>query len=326
MLTRRLGRTGLEISVVGFGAWQIGGTGVAGGSMGPADDGESIAAIQRAVELGVTWIDTAPGYGLGHSEEVVGRALATMPPADRPLVFTKCAFVWDEAGNISVCLRPESLRAECEASLRRLGVEALDLLQIHWLEPEDDPLLEEAWATLLALRAEGSVRHVGVSNLTVDQLERCQALGPVETLQPLYNLLDRTAEDALLPWCAQHDTGVLVYSPMASGLLTGGMTAARIRSLPADDARRQDPVFMPPRVEHSLAVADRLVAAAGALGRAPGRLAVEWTLGHPAVTAAIVGLRRPAQADEILGAGIEPLAEAERERLAAVAQSSAGGP
>lgn len=335
MQHRTLGRTGLEVSVVGFGAWQIGGVGVAAGSLGPADDDESVAAIRRAVELGVTWIDTAPGYGLGHSEEVVRRALRELPEGDRPLVFTKCGFVWDDrdAGELRISLEPASIRAEAEASIGRLGVEALDLYQIHWLEPEDDPYLEGAWETLLQLKAEGLARHVGVSNLTVEQLDRCEAIGPVETLQPPYNLLERSVETELLPWCADHEAGVLVYSPMASGLLSGALPPERARNLPDWDARRLDPAFLPPRLEPNLQAAAALAAWAEEAGRPPGLVAVEWVLGHPTVSAAIVGLRRPEQVDGLLGAGVVPLESAVRDAVTAFAptwagldQSSAGGP
>lgn len=299
---RQLGRTGLEITSVGFGAWQIGGTGNAIAHMGPADDRESIAAIHRALDHGVNWIDTAPGYGLGHSEDVVAAALAGMD--EKPYVFTKCSLVWDEGGNITVDLRPESLRAECEASLRRLRVDALDLLQIHWLDPEDDPLVEGAWATLAALKAEGKVRHIGVSNFDVGQLRRAEAIAPIETLQPPYSLVDRSAEAELFPYCEEVGVGVIVYSPMQSGLLAGTYDAERIGGLPADDARRFDPQFQEPLLTRNLQLVERLRTIAAGLGKTPAQVAVAWALRHPAVDGAILGFRRAEQVDGLL-AGLD---------------------
>jgi aryl-alcohol dehydrogenase-like predicted oxidoreductase len=295
---RRFGITELEISVVGFGGWPIGGEANATGHLGPVDDDEAIAAIHRAVELGVNWIDTAPGYGCGHSEEVVGRALRGMH--DPPYVFTKCGFVWGDDYRMQICLKGPSIRAEVEHSLARLGIDAIDLYQIHWIEEDFDPDLEEAWSTLADLRREGKVRHIGVSNFDVGQMRRAQAIAPVETLQPPYSLLDRSAEPAILPFCGAEDIGVIVYSPMQSGLLTGSWTRERVESLPETDARLFDPSFLEPKLTRNLEVGRGLQAIAERLGRASGELAVAWTLANSAVTAAIVGFRRPAQVDGIL--------------------------
>lgn len=316
MEERTLGRTGLEISAVGFGAWAIGGDRNAIGHWGAVDDDESIAAIHAALEYGVTWIDTAPGYGSGHSEEVIGRALKGL--ADPPLVFTKCGFVWNDAYELTVDISPESIRAETDASLRRLGVEAIDLYQIHWLEPDNDPELEAAWQTLSDLKAAGKLRHIGVSNLTVAQLDRCQAIAPVETLQPPYSLLERSAESKLLPYTARNDIGVIVYSPMQSGLLSGRMTRERIEALPADDARVFDPNFTEPLVSRNLGVVERLREIGAEQGLVPGQVAIAWTLANPAVDGAIVGFRRPEQVAEILGGSaltIDASAAAELSRL-----------
>jgi aryl-alcohol dehydrogenase-like predicted oxidoreductase len=296
---RTLGRSGLDISAVGFGCWAIGGDRNAVGHWGPVDDDESVAAIHAALDRGVTWIDTAPGYGSGHSEEVVGRALRGL--AERPLVFTKCGFVWNERYELWVDLSPASLRRELDASLRRLGVDALDLWQIHWLEPENDPELEDAWATLAELKREGKARHIGVSNLTVAQLERCEAIAPVETLQPPYSLVERAVEDELLPYTEAHDIGVIVYSPMQSGLLSGRMTRERIDALPADDARRFDPNFEEPLLSHNLELVERVREEGARRGLSVAQAAIAWTLANPAVDGAIVGFRRPQQVEEILG-------------------------
>lgn len=316
MQQRTLGRTGLEISAVGFGAWAIGGDRNAIGHWGAVDDDESIAAIHAALDRGVTWVDTAPGYGSGHSEEVIGRALRGL--ADPPLVFTKCGFVWNDRFDLTVDISPQSIRAETEASLRRLGVDAIDLYQIHWIEPENDPELEAAWQTLADLKSAGKLRHIGVSNLTVSQLERCEAIAPVETLQPPYSLLERGVEAELFPYTARNDIGVIVYSPMQSGLLTGRMTRERIDALPADDARVFDPNFTEPLVSRNLGILDRLREIGADLGLTPGQTAIAWTLTNPAVDGAIVGFRRPEQVGEILGGAdltIEAGVAAELSRL-----------
>jgi aryl-alcohol dehydrogenase-like predicted oxidoreductase len=316
-----MGMTGLDISVVGFGAWAIGGDSNATGSLGPVDDAESVAAIHRAIELGVNWIDTAPGYGLGHSEEVVARAVRGL--AEPPLLFTKCGFVWGEDRRVRLCLTPESIRAEIEASLRRLRVEAIDLYQIHWIEPDQDEAIEAAWETLAQAQREGKVRHIGVSNFDARQMRRAQAIAPVETLQPPYSRLERAIEHETLPFCAEHDIGVIVYSPMQSGLLTGAMTRERVEGLPPDDARRDDPNFSEPQLSRNLELVGRLEQAADSWGWPAGRAAVAWTLGNPAVSAAIVGFRRPAQVDATLGDGDLTLAAERVRELGAMFERSA---
>jgi aryl-alcohol dehydrogenase-like predicted oxidoreductase len=296
MRTTALGGTGMKISVVGLGAWAIGG-GEWQGGWGPQDDAESVAAIHRAVELGVNWIDTAAAYGLGRAEEVVGRAVAALPPGERPLLFTKCGLVWEPGGTtVANVLAPASIRAECEASLRRLGVEAVDLYQIHWPSQDGTPI-EDSWATMAALVDEGKVRHIGVSNFDVDLLEACQAVRPVETYQPELNLVNREAAGSTIPWCAEHGTGVIVYSPMRSGLLTGRFSAERVAALPADDWRATAPDFTGPGLTRNLRLVDALTPIAAGLGCTLPELAVAWTLAWPGVDGAIVGARRPEQVD-----------------------------
>jgi aryl-alcohol dehydrogenase-like predicted oxidoreductase len=295
--TTTFGRTGLEITRVGFGAWAIGGSNWAFG-WGEQDDDESVAAIQRALELGVNWIDTAAQYGLGHSEEVVRRAVEGVEP--RPLIFTKGGQPEGPNRTSYQSLKWDSLRRECEGSLERLGVDAIDLYQIHWPIPDDE--VEEGWAALAELKEEGLVRHIGASNFSVGQLERAGAIAPVETLQPPYSLLDREVEAEILPYCEEHGIGVIVYSPMSSGLLTGGMTRERIESLPADDWRRQSGRFREPELSDALEVVERVKAVADRHGVSPGAVAVAWTLRHPAVHGAIVGFRRPDQVDPIVPA------------------------
>lgn len=301
MQTRRLGDSDLDITPLGFGAWAIGGGDWAFG-WGPQDDRDSIAAIREALDLGVNWIDTAPVYGLGRSEEVVAKALAGV--SRRPLVFTKCGRVWDERREIGKRLAAASVRAECEASLRRLRVERIDLYQIHWPEPDED--VEEGWAECARLKDEGKVRWIGVSNFSVAQLERARRIAPVTSLQPPYSMLRRDAEADVLPFCAAHGIGVLAYSPMASGLLTGAWTKERHAALPADDWRRaKNPLFQEPRFSRALRVVDVLRGIAAAHGATPGAVALAWALANPAVTAAIVGARRPGQfADLVPAAGL----------------------
>lgn len=304
MKTKRLGNTDLEISRIGFGAWAVGGGGYQFG-WGSQEDRDSLGAIECALAEGVNWIDTAPVYGLGHSEEVVGRALKQVGPARRPYVFTKCSLVWDEkTGEVSHSLEPASLRRELEESLRRLGVDAIDLYQIHWPGPWGQPPgnIEDAWQTLAAMQREGKVRHLGVSNFGVEEMERIRPIAPIASLQPPYSLLRRKIEADVLPYCLSHNIGVIVYSPMQAGLLTGKMTRERIRSLPEDDWRRDNPYFNEPRLTPALQFVETLRGIASRLGKTPGELAVAWTLRHPAVTGAIVGFRRPQQVREILGA------------------------
>ncbi len=321
---RRLGHTPLEISRIGFGAWAIGG-GEWQGGWGPQDDAESVAAIHRAVELGVNWIDTAPAYGLGRAEEVVGRAVRELPEADRPYVFTKCGLVWEPgARTVSNVLSPDSIRAECEDSLRRLGVERIDLLQIHWPSQDGTPL-EESWATMAELVDEGKVGWIGVSNFEVDLLERCQAVRQVDTDQPELNLVNRQPAAEIIPWCEAQGTGVLVYSPMRSGLLTGRFSAERVLSLPDDDWRRTHDDFQEPHLSRNLGLVERLGQVADRLECSLPELAVAWTLAWPGVTAAIVGARAAAQVDGWIGAAGVTLADKDLDDIAAaIADTGAG--
>jgi aryl-alcohol dehydrogenase-like predicted oxidoreductase len=292
-----LGSTGMEITRVGFGAWAIGGGGFEW-SWGAQEDEESIAAIHQALELGVNWIDTAAQYGFGHSEEVVGRAIAGLD--ERPYVFTKGGQPEGPGGTTLHDLTRDGLRREIEGSLSRLGLETVDLYQIHW--PIPDEQIEEGWAALVELRDEGLTRHIGVSNFSVEQLRRAQGIAPVETLQPPYSLVAREAEEEILPFSEQERIGVIVYSPMASGLLTGKMTRERIESLPDDDWRKRSPEFREPRLSEHLNLVERLEAVAARHGVTPGAVAAAWTLRNPAVDGAIVGFRRPDQVDPILAA------------------------
>ena len=295
MRTVTFGRTGLEITPVGFGAWAIGGSNWAFG-WGEQDDDESVSAIQRALELGINWVDTAAQYGLGHSEEVVRRAVEGVEA--RPLIFTKGGQPEGPNRTSYQSLKRDSLRRECEGSLERLGVDAIDLYQIHWPIPDDE--VEEGWSTLAELKEEGLVRHIGASNFSVGQLERAESISPVEALQPPYSLLDREVEAEILPYCEEHGIGVIVYSPMSSGLLTGRMTRERIASLPDDDWRRQSARFREPELSRALELVERVKAVAQRHGVSPGAVAVAWTLRHPAVHGAIVGFRRPDQVDPIV--------------------------
>ena len=299
--TSPLGDTGLEISRVGFGAWAIGGGGWEFG-WGPQQDDESIAAIHRALELGVNWIDTAAAYGFGRSEEIVGRALRGLP--ERPYVFTKSSLLDDGTRHVRHVLKRDSILREAEGSLRRLGVDAIDLYQIHWPIPDED--IEEGWAAMATLKERGLVRHIGVSNFDASQLRRIQSIAPVETLQPPYSLIDRAAEAEVLPFAERHGIGVIVYSPMGSGLLTGGITRERIAAMPDDDWRKTDPRFTEPQLSRHLALAARLRTIADRHDVSPGAVAVAWTLRNPAVDGAITGFRRPDQVDPVVAAaGLE---------------------
>ena len=297
MQTRRFGRTNLEITPIGFGSWAIGGGNWQFG-WGPQDERAAIEAVQRAVTLGVNWVDTAAVYGLGRSEELVGEAIRGV--ANRPLVFTKCSMVWDAQREIHRSLRRDSVRRECEASLRRLGVDAIDLYQIHW--PNPDEQLEEGWEEMVRLRDEGLVRHIGVSNFSPAQMTRLERIAPVESLQPPYSLVRRGIEQEILPYCAAHDIGVIVYSPMASGLLTGAMTRQRIAALPADDWRRNNAQYQEPKLSRNLQLVDELRAIGERHRASPGEVAIAWALRQPAVTAAIVGGRSAAQVEGTIGA------------------------
>ena len=308
MRTRRLGNSDLEITRVGFGAWALGGSGWEF-AWGVQDDERSIAAIHRALDLGVNWIDTAAAYGLGHSEEVVARALASWS-GPRPYVFTKCGLRGDEHGNVHKVLKADSIRRECEASLRRLSVETINLYQIHW--PVDDTAeLEEGWTAMAQLQQEGKVRWIGVSNFDIEQIERARTIAPITSLQPPYSLIRREVELQVLPFCRRQGLGVIVYSPMASGLLTGSMTRERAAKLPADDWRHRDPEFNEPKLFDNLALVERLRAVGARHGRTAGEVAIAWVLHHPAVTGAIVGARSAEQAQGVMRAADLQLSDEE---------------
>jgi aryl-alcohol dehydrogenase-like predicted oxidoreductase len=298
METKVLGNSDLRITPIGFGAWAIGGDWEFG--WGAQDDARSIAAIHRALELGVNWIDTAAVYGLGHSEEVVARALQEWR-GPRPYVFTKCGMTWNAQGKVDYSLRQESIRRECDASLRRLKTDVIDLYQIHWTADDLNETLE-GWTTLLALQKEGKVRWMGLSNASVEEMEKLQSMGRITSLQPPYSLIRRDVETAQLPWCQQENIGVIVYSPMASGLLTGSMSRERIAALPKTDWRTRNDQFKEPKLSENLKLVERLQAVGTRHGRSPGEVAIAWTLRHPAVTGAIVGARDPKQVDGVIGA------------------------
>lgn len=298
MQIHRLGNTDLELTVIGLGTWAIGGGGWAY-AWGPQDEKDSIATICRALELGINWIDTAPVYGLGTAEEVVGKAIKEA--GQRPIIATKCGIVWDDRGNIRPRLKKDSIRAEVEASLRRLQVDVIDLYQIHWPNPDGD--IEEAWRTLVDLKKEGKIRYAGVSNFSVEQLQRIQKIHPVASLQPPYSMLDRQIEKEILPYCGQQNIGVIVYSPLQKGLLTGKFNHARVQNLPPDDHRRNDPMFQEPKFSAILKLVEKLKTIASRSNHTVAQLAIAWTRRRPEVTAAIVGARRPAQIEEIALAG-----------------------
>ncbi|MGA2946318.1 MAG: aldo/keto reductase [Candidatus Sulfotelmatobacter sp.] len=301
MQTRKLGNSDLHITPVGYGAWAVGGSGWQF-AWGSQDDNDSIAAIHRALELGVNWIDTAAVYGLGHSEEVVARALKSWQGA-KPYIFTKCSLRWDSQGQVKKVLSADSIRGEIEDSLRRLSVDVIDLYQIHWPPDPDSPALEEGWSTLADLKREGKVRWIGVSNFNVKQLKRAKAIAPVTSLQPPYSLIHREVEDEILPYCLREGVGVIVYSPMASGILTGAMTRDRAARLPQDDWRKSHPDFTEPNLSRNLDLVDRLREIAKRNNRSVGEVAIAWTLHNPAVTGAIVGARNARQAEGVMRAG-----------------------
>ena len=306
MKARQLDNTDMQITPIGFGTWAIGGGGYQFG-WGPQDDEQSIAAIHHALDLGINWIDTAAVYGLGHAEEIVGRVLKNR--VERPYVFTKCSRVWDDNGEIRGNLKAESIRRECEASLRRLQTDVIDLYQMHWPNPEQD--IEEGWEAMAELQQEGKVRNIGVSNFNVSQMERVMKIAPISSLQPPYSLIHREVEQEILPFCQEHHIGVIVYSPMMSGLLSGTMTRDRIKKLPEDDWRKRDPEFQEPRLSRNLALVEKLGEIAYMHGRTTGEVAIAWTLAHPGVTAAIVGARGPSQVDGIIGAAEFRLTDSE---------------
>lgn len=312
MQTKQLGNSELHITPIGFGAWAIGGGGWAFG-WGAQDDRESIEAINRALDLGVNWIDTAAIYGLGHSEEVVAKALKGR--SSRPYIFTKCSMIWDEKGEIGRSLKADSVRREVEASLRRLDIETIDLYQIHWPSPESE--IEEGWTTLAKLKDEGKVRYIGVSNFNVEQLKRIQEIAPVTSLQPPYSLVKPDVEKEILPFCKENNIGVIVYSPMQSGLLTGKMTSERVANLPDDDWRKESSEFQEPRLSRNLKLVEVLQQIGKQHDRSAGEVAIAWTLNNPAVTAAIVGARNPKQVEGIIAAGEFRLNQQELEQIGA---------
>jgi aryl-alcohol dehydrogenase-like predicted oxidoreductase len=323
METRKLGNSDIKITPVGFGAWALGGSGWEFG-WGAQDDSDSIAAIHRALELGVNWIDTAAVYGLGHSEEIVTHALKEWR-GPRPYVFTKCVLRWDEKGKVHQDFSADSIRRECEDSLRRLQVETIDLYQMHWPPEDNGPGLEEAWQTLAALKKEGKVRWIGVSNFNVEQLKRSAKIAPITSLQPPYSLIRRKIEAEILPYCEKQGIGVITYAPMASGLLTGAMTRERAAALPPDDFRTRNPEFREPRLSKNIELVERLRHVGARHGRTPGEVAIAWTLRHSTVTGAIVGARNAKQAEGVMRAGelklsLEEIAEIEGAAAVAVAR------
>lgn len=317
MKTRQLGNTDMQITPLGFGSWAIGGGGYQFG-WGPQDDEQSIATINHALDLGINWIDTAAVYGLGHSEEVVARALKGR--SERPYVFTKCGRVWDEHGNITGNLKAQSIRRECENSLRRLQTDVIDLYQMHWPDPEPD--IEEGWSTMAELKKEGKVRYIGVCNFNVNQMRRIMQIAPISSLQPPYSIIHPDVENGILPFCQEHNIGVIVYSPMVSGLLTGSMTRERIANLPEDDWRRRSPDFQEPRLSRNLALVERLTDIGFMHNLTPGVVAIAWTLRNPAVTGAIVGGRHPEQVDGIIGAAEFRLTDSEIAQIDEVLKAS----
>jgi len=323
---RLLGSSGLEITTVGFGAWAIGGGGWSFG-WGPQDDQASIEAMRHAVELGINWIDTAAVYGLGHSEEVVGRFLRSLSRSERPYVFTKCGLITDTNNPMQEPkrdLRPESIRTECEASLRRLGIERIDLYQFHWPDETGTPV-EDSWAEMLRLIEEGKVRFGGVSNFDVKLLERCEAIGHVNSLQPPFSLIHREVAATEIPWCEAHRTGVICYSPMQSGLLTDTFSAERLSKMAEDDWRRRSPEFNSPNLQHNLALRDALQPIAKRHGTSVSSVAVAWTLSWPGVTAAIVGARSPQQINGWIDAGNLTLTRGDLDEIAVAIKRTGAG-
>jgi aryl-alcohol dehydrogenase-like predicted oxidoreductase len=298
MTKRPLGNSDLHVTPLGFGAWAIGGGGWAF-AWGPQDDAESIATIHEAIDLGINWIDTAAVYGLGHSEEVVAKALEGMK--SRPYVFTKCGRIWREDRQIGKSLKAESIRRECEASLKRLKVDVIDLYQIHWPEPDED--IEEGWQAVMDLKAKGKIRWAGVSNFDAKQMDRASKIGPITSLQPPYSLLRREVEPEVLPFCGANNIGVIAYSPMGSGLLTGAWTKERLAALPPDDWRREkNKQFQEPMFSRNLRLVELLKSLGAPSGKSPGEVALAWVLRRPEVTGAIVGARKPGQLKDLVGA------------------------
>lgn len=300
MQFRQAGNSELNLSVLGLGTWALGGGDWRFG-WGDQDDADSIAAVHKALELGINWIDTAAIYGEGRSEEVIGNALSQLAPDQRPLIATKCSRIPRGDGNIDGCLRRDSVKSECEASLKRLKIDCIDLYQIHWPMPDED--IEEGWQALVELQEQGKVRHIGVSNHSVTQMERLEMIAPIATLQPPYSMFAREIEDGILPYCGEHHIGIICYSPMAKGLLTGSFTAERAAALSDNDHRSRDPKFQSPQLEINLNAVERLKGMADDLGWTLPDLAIAWVLRHPEVTSAIVGIRRPEQLEQTITAG-----------------------
>jgi aryl-alcohol dehydrogenase-like predicted oxidoreductase len=324
--TRQLGTTDMNITRVGFGAWAAGGGGWAFG-WGPQDDNESIAAIDHAIERGVNWIDTAAVYGLGHSEEVVGRALKKLIPSDRPFVFTKCGLVFDPSDRFKEpihSLHPESIRKECEASLRRLGVERIDLYQFHRPDETGVPV-ESSWRTMVQLVEEGKVRAIGVSNFDVSLLKKCEAIRHVDSLQPPFSLIRRDAAASEIPWCRAHATGVICYSPMQAGILTETFSSERIKKMAADDWRRRSANFQTPQLERNLALRDALIPIARRYNTTVSSVAIAWTLAWPGVTGAIVGARSAEQVDGWIGAATLTLTASDLDEIALAIERTGAG-
>lgn len=323
--TRQLGTTDMQITRVGFGSWATGGDWVYG--WGPQDDAESTAAMERALELGVNWIDTAPVYGLGHSEDVVGKLLKRRGSADRPYVFTKCGMVWDENDRKKEpirTLRPDSIRTECEASLRRLGVERIDLYQFHWPDEHSTPI-EDSWHTMVRLVEEGKVRAIGVSNFDYELLDECEAIRHVDSLQPPFSLIRRKVGETEIPWCKAHGTGVICYSPMQAGILTDSFSVERVKRLAEGDWRRKSGNFQSPQLEKNLALRDALRPIAKRHGTTVSSVAIAWVLDWPGVTGAIVGARSAQQVDGWIGAATLTLNTSDLEEIASAIERTGAG-
>jgi aryl-alcohol dehydrogenase-like predicted oxidoreductase len=319
MQTRQLGNSDLKITPLGVGAWAMGGGGWAF-AWGAQDDNESIGAIHAALDRGINWIDTAAVYGLGHSEEVVARALKGR--SNRPYLFTKCERIWGEDRQIGKSLKRASILQECENSLRRLEIDVIDLYQIHWPEPDED--IEEGWSALAELKRQGKIRWAGVSNFNASQLARAQAIAPITSLQPPYSIIQPEIENDALPYCAKNNIGAIVYSPMKSGMLTGAMTRERIENMPPDDFRRRTPNFQEPLLTRNLNLVEVLRGIGNRYGRTPGEVAIAWALRRPEVTAAIVGMRSPKQVEGVIGAADFRLSESEIEEIARRSRVASG--
>ncbi len=324
--TRPLGSSGINITRVGFGSWAVGGGGWSFG-WGPQDDSDSIATMRHALDLGINWIDTAAVYGLGHSEEVVGRLLRDLPASNKPYVFTKCGLIWDDNNRMKEprrVLKPDSIRRECEASLRRLGIERIDLYQFHWPDDTGTPV-EDSWSEMSKLVKEGKVRAAGVSNFNIELLDRCEAVRHVDSLQPPFSLINRRAAEKEIPWCEKHNTGVICYSPMQSGLLTDSFTALRVAKLSEDDWRRRASEFNEPNLSRNLALRDALRPIAQRHGASVSSVAIAWALVWPGVTGAIVGARTPAQVDGWIQAASLELTAADLEEISSAIERTKAG-